>query len=205
MSSRSPRRAVASLDSWTPAGGEALLRDYLDAVDGNPVFRSNPAFVESEWLGVSPALDRWHRLVERQVMNDDVKLSDAQQGALVAEMSDLIDDNIIFSPPTYWQSRPGKMTTMWILKQVSEIFREFSYQRQVVDASKLNVVLEFSCMVDEIPCQGVDIITFSPGADAKIVDFKVMIRPPEAAIRIKQHMSERAKKMKHLFRKSSKL
>ena len=60
------------------------------------------------------------------------------------------------------------MTTMWILKQVSDIFRDFSYQRQVADESKLNAVLEFSGMVDEIPCQGVDIITFSQEATPKL-------------------------------------
>ena len=37
-----------------------------------------------------------------------------------------------------------------------------------------------------------DIITFdSNGPDAKIIDFKVMLRPPEATLRLKQHMDQR--------------
>ncbi len=191
------------LEAWPPGSGAALLKEYLGTVDATPAFRTNPAFQRDTFMGVSPALDRWHSIIERQLMHDGATLSGAAQAELMLEMSDLLDEDIIFSPPTYWQSRPGKPTTMWILKQVSEIFSKFSYQRQIVDPSKLNVVLEFSCMVDEIPCQGVDIITFSE--EEKIVDFKVLIRPPEAALRIKQHMNERAKRMKHLFKRPSKL
>ena len=64
------------------------------------------------------------------------------------------------------------------------------YHRQFVDDSKTNMVLEFSAMVEEIPCQGVDIIQLSNDG-AKIVDFKVLVRPPEAALRLKALMAQR--------------
>mmetsp|Transcript_12491 Transcript_12491/g.29426 ORF Transcript_12491/g.29426 Transcript_12491/m.29426 type:complete len:126 (-) Transcript_12491:19-396(-) len=109
----------------------------------------------------------------------------------------LLHDDVIFHPPTYWKTRKGKMTTMWILQQVGGIFGStFVYHRQLLDGTGTNAVLEFSAMVDEIPVQGVDIITFDGnGPSAKIVDFKVMLRPPEGALRLKQHMELRLKAM----------
>merc|ERR1712083_1041660 len=80
-----------------------------------------------------------------------------------------------------------------ILREGCQIFgQSFQYHRQLADKTGTNVVLEFSAMVDDIPCQGVDLIEFDsnkPGS--KILDFKVMVRPPEAGVRLKQLMGER--------------
>ena len=190
------------LDTFKPREGKALLQEYLESLSARKCTQLNPAFDASHWGGASPALDRWHDFIERSLGKS---LTEGEQQNLMKDMASLISDDIIFSPPTYWQSRPGKMTTLWILKQISEIFSHFTYQRQIIDESRTNVLLEFSCMVDEIPCQGVDIILFDGNhPDAKIVDFKVMIRPPEAAIRIKQHMRERARSASHLFKSKKK-
>ncbi len=49
----------------------------------------------------------------------------------------------------------GKFRAIWILKNVMSIFgNSFAYHRQLADATGTNVMLEFSCMVDEIPAQG---------------------------------------------------
>ena len=71
---------------------------------------------------------------------------------------------------------------MYILKNVATIFGDsFRYHRQLVDGAARNAVLEFSCMVEEIPCQGVDILTLD---EKSIVDFKVMIRPLKAVNKV---------------------
>ena len=103
--SSSPKVAqVGQPPCWIDAaGGEALLRDYLDAADGNPVF-DQPRVCRKRMDGCLARAGSVASLVG-QLMNDDVTMSGAQQSALMAEMSDLIDDNIVFSPPTYWQSR----------------------------------------------------------------------------------------------------
>ena len=81
---------------------------------------------------------------------------------------------------------------MYILKNVATIFGDsFRYHRQLVDGAQRNAVLEFSCMVEEIPCQGVDILTLD---EKTIVDFKVMVRPPEAALRLKELMNAAVKR-----------
>merc|ERR1711920_50240 len=122
---------------------------------------------------------------------------DTNMEKLMGMLDPLIHDDIVFHPPTYWKLRKGKMMAMFILQSVGTIFgKTFAYHRQIVDTTGTNVLLEFSTMVDEIPAQGVDIITFDGnGPDAKIIDFKVMIRPPEAAMRLKQHMDKRVQEM----------
>jgi hypothetical protein len=104
----------------------------------------------------------------------------------------ILHDDVVFHPPTYWKARRGKPLAMWILQQVGDLIgANFRYHRQIVDSTGTNVVLEFSAMVDALPVQGIDLITFD--SDAKIVDFKVMIRPPEAALRLKEHMDRRVR------------
>ena len=110
----------------------------------------------------------------------------------MAMLAKCLHEDVVFHPPTYWKTRPGKHISMWILKNVAKIFGDsFRYHRQLVDDAKRNAVLEFSCMVDEIPCQGVDILGLD---DTSIIDFKVMVRPPEAAMRLKEKMSAAAKR-----------
>lgn len=82
---------------------------------------------------------------------------------------------------------------MFILQQVGSIFgTSFQYHRQMADSTGTNILLEFSALVDGIAAQGVDIITFNENSKAaKIVDFKVMIRPPEAVLKLKEMMEKR--------------
>merc|ERR1712032_743128 len=111
-------------------------------------------------------------------------------------LSEILHDDVVFHPPTYWKARHGKMLVGIILGEVSSIFTDFLYHRQLQDTEGKNFMLEFSAMVDEIPVQGIDIIEFnSNSAVAQIVDFKVMVRPPEAALRLKEKMEARIREL----------
>merc|ERR1711907_741582 len=95
------------------------------------------------WKGKSAGLDKWHRCAEQM-------LGGRGFDAVVEELSELFHDDVVFHPPTYWKSRHGKLMALWILKQVGEIFGEsFQYERQMVDGTGTNAVLEFSTMVDD--------------------------------------------------------
>ncbi len=60
-----------------------------------------------------------------------------------------------------------------ILHNAGSIFgSSFEYHRQMVDPTKRHITLEFSAMVEEIPCQGVDMLTLSEDGTL-ITDFKV--------------------------------
>ena len=133
--------------------GEQLLADYQTRVAASPqapIARS--AFDSTRWRGVNPGLDAWHGFVEASSHVDHS--DEAAIERLLPKLSSIISDDIVFSPPTYWRTREGKMMAMWILKQVGSIFgTSFQYQRQLSDATGTNIMLEFSAMVDEIPTQ----------------------------------------------------
>merc|ERR1712194_617178 len=116
-------------------------------------------------------------------------------------------EDLVFYPPTYWKVRRGRFIGALILREACQIFRRdgdeealnFRYHRQLVDERGRNAVLEFSAMVDEIPIQGVDMLEFSPDGQL-ITEIKVMVRPPEGALRLRQRMAQRiAHALKHEF------
>lgn len=61
----------------------------------------------------------------------------------------------------------------------------FRYVREVADGD--SVMLEFEAEMDGIHVNGVDIIRF--GADGKIADFKVMVRPLKAINKVWEMMA----------------
>lgn len=62
-----------------------------------------------------------------------------------------------------------------ILNTVMKVFTEFEYHRQLASEDGLNVVLEFSAVVDGKSLKGIDLIRFDEAG--LIVDFEVMVRP----------------------------
>ena len=62
----------------------------------------------------------------------------------------------------------------------------FQYVREI--HSDTDSMLEFTCEVDGILINGVDIIKWSK--EGKILEFKVMIRPNKAIEKVKEKMSE---------------
>ncbi|WP_459788467.1 hypothetical protein [Alteriqipengyuania sp. 357] len=58
--------------------------------------------------------------------------------------------------------------------------------RELVDGE--NAMLEFTCVLDGIQVNGVDIVRFD--SNGKIIDFKVMIRPIKAVNKVWEMMAE---------------
>lgn len=58
---------------------------------------------------------------------------------------------------------------------VLTIFRDFVYHRQAVAADGLNVILEFSAMVEDKEIKGIDLMRFDE--DGKLLELEVLIRP----------------------------
>ncbi|MDH3493407.1 MAG: nuclear transport factor 2 family protein [Acidobacteriota bacterium] len=100
----------------------------------------------------------WHEFVATQ--NPDL-------------LADILAEECVFHSPVVWKPKEGRPIVTAVLTAASQVFSEFRYVREVVDDE--NAVLEFEAKVGELTVRGVDILKF--GADGKIVDFEVMIRP----------------------------
>ena len=148
-------------------------------------------------------LKKWHRAVE---LNERPE-SRAQAKKILA---DILHPEIEFHPPTYWKKRVGIRITQFILRNVGEVFQDFKYTRCFVDSNGTNAVLEFSAIVPGIKAgekdrrvQGVDILEME-GPSGRITDFKVMVRPPKAALLLKRHMNARVAKVIKLMAQRNK-
>ena len=67
---------------------------------------------------------------------------------------------------------------------------QFRYVRELVDGR--DAMLEFTCILDDIHVNGVDIIRFDEAG--KIADFKVMIRPIKAVNKVWEMMAAQLEK-----------
>merc|ERR1711920_98942 len=116
--------------------------------------------------------------------------AEASKEAAMEELGELLAEDMRFYPPTYWTFRSGKQLGMLILQGISQIFKDFRYHRQLVDVAETSqacvCMLEFSALVDEVPCQGVDLLVFN--RDGLLQEFKVMVRPPAAGVLLKKKM-----------------
>lgn len=99
----------------------------------------------------------------------------------------MLADEVVFRSPLVFKPQEGKaLATMYLTAAVHVFGNEtFRYVREVVDGE--NAVLEFEVTIDGVDVNGVDIIRFSP--EGQIVDFKVMLRPMKAILKIGEQMS----------------
>jgi ketosteroid isomerase-like protein len=104
----------------------------------------------------------------------------------VAGLDDILADNVIFHSPIVHTPQEGKPITKLYLTAALYVFNNdsFKYLRKVISGN--NAVLEFSTVIEGITVNGVDMITW--GADGRIIDFKVMVRPLKAINLIHQIM-----------------
>ena len=105
----------------------------------------------------------WHKLIETK---------DA------AALDNILADNVVFYSPIVHTPQKGKPITKLYLTAALYVFNNdsFKYLREVI--SNNNAVLEFSTVIEGITVNGVDMITW--GADGRITEFKVMVRPLKA-------------------------
>jgi len=103
-------------------------------------------------------LRRWHDCVARRDF---------------AALAALLHDDVRFHSPFLWRPKEGKSITAAYLTAAVHVLEGLAYHREATDGTTW--MLEFNAKVGEFSLKGIDIIRF--GADGRIVDFEVMIRP----------------------------
>ena len=95
-----------------------------------------------------------------------------------AGLDNILADNVVFHSPIVHTPQEGKPITKLYLTAALYVFNNdsFKYLREVISGN--NAVLEFSTVIEGITVNGVDMITW--GADGRITEFKVMVRPLKA-------------------------
>ena len=121
----------------------------------------------------------WHKILETK---------DA------AGLDNILADNVVFHSPIVHTPQVGKPITTLYLTAALFVFanESFKYVREVISGN--NAVLEFSTVLEGITVNGVDMITW--GADGRITEFKVMVRPLKAINLIHRMMGEMLQKIK---------
>ena len=103
----------------------------------------------------------------------------------MSRLNEIIADDCVFHSPIVHSPQEGKELTILYLTGAANVFNDdFHYVKEVV--TQRHAVLEFSCEVEGILINGVDIMTFDD--DGKIIEFKVMIRPLKAINLMHQKM-----------------
>lgn len=102
-------------------------------------------------------------------------------------VEDLLADDVVFHSPVAFQPYPGKAVTAAILREVIEVFEDFTYVRELHDDSGGAYV--FTAKVDGLELTGCDFLELD--AEGRITDFMVMVRPLKAAQALAARMAER--------------
>jgi ketosteroid isomerase-like protein len=128
---------------------------------------------------IKNTIEAWHKLV---------------QAKDVAGLNNILADNVVFHSPVVHTPQEGKPITTLYLTAAMHVLNNgaFKYLREVISGN--NAVLEFSTVIEGISINGVDMITC--GADGRITDFKVMIRPLKAINLVHRMMGEMLEKIK---------
>ena len=116
---------------------------------------------------------KWHQAIK----SDDSKLLDK-----------LLADNAVFSSPVVFKPLEGKAITMMYLLAAGTSFNmeKFKYTKEIHDG--LNSVLEFETYINDISVNGIDMIEWNQ--QGQIINFKVMIRPYKAVLKVQEKMVE---------------
>ncbi len=117
-------------------------------------------------------LARWHRLLETR----DFKILD-----------EFLAEDVVFHTPVYLQPRQGKEVVSFLLRNVFEIFVDFTYHRELINDESW--ALEFSAKVDDRSIKGIDLIRWNE--NGQIVDFEVYVRPANGIEVLAKRMLER--------------
>lgn len=117
-------------------------------------------------------LDRWHQIVSKRDLQ---------------ELQAMLDENVVFYSPFLWKPYRGRQAVWLILSTVSEVFEDFTYQRELVDGN--DWALEFSARVGELSVKGIDLIRIND--QGLIIEFEVFIRPANGLQALGEAMSRR--------------
>lgn len=109
------------------------------------------------------------------------------QGSDPAALKAMLAEDAVFHSPVVHSPQIGKDKVFAYLFAASHVLGgdDFRYVRELVDGQQ--AMLEFSCEVDGIHINGVDIIRWND--DGLIDDFKVMVRPLKAINKVWEKMA----------------
>mgnify|MGYP000604362733 FL=1 len=104
----------------------------------------------------------------------------------------LVAQDAVFHSPVVHTPQEGRALVVSYLSAAAATLGQgqFRYVRELVDGQ--NVMLEFTCVLDGIQVNGVDIIRFDEAG--MIADFKVMIRPIKAVNKVWEMMAAQLEK-----------
>ena len=100
----------------------------------------------------------------------------------------MLGDDVVFRSPVVFKPYHGRAITAAILGAVIEVFEDFHYVREIRDPGG-DEVLVFEAKVEGLEITGCDVVGY--GADGKIVDFMVLVRPLRAAQALQRQMAAR--------------
>ena len=119
--------------------------------------------------GTREVIDQWH----------DMMSGSSHDGLL-----ELLAEDCIFWSPVVHTPQRGRDITYLYLSAASQVFGgDFRYVSEMIDGSR--AVLEFTCAIDDIQVNGVDIIQVR---NRQIIEFKVMVRPLKAVNKVHERM-----------------
>ena len=127
--------------------------------------------------GITDVIERWH---------------DMMSGSSHEGLFELLAEDCIFWSPVVHTPQRGRDITYLYLSAASQVFSDdFCYVSETVDGSR--AVLEFTCAIDDIQINGVDIIQVR---DRQISEVKVMVRPLKAVNKVHERMMRMLEKLK---------
>jgi len=107
-------------------------------------------------------LDLWHEILEQRNPQ---------------RLDEVLAEDCVFLSPIVHRPQQGRELTKFYLTGAFHVFNDsFRYVKEVVTPQ--HAVLEFTCDMDGILVNGVDIMSFDE--QGKINEFKVMVRPLKA-------------------------
>ena len=108
-------------------------------------------------------------------------------GADADLLGTLVADDAVFHSPVVHSPQVGKAKVMLYLLSAAKVLGNdsFTYVREIVVGN--DALLEFTCMIDGIHVNGIDLIRFDDAG--KIIDFKVMVRPVKAVNKLWEMMA----------------
>ena len=109
----------------------------------------------------------------------------------VDQVPELFDEDAVFRSPVLFKPYEGRDQVLKVLRAAERVLgvgERFRYLHQLEDANDRVAILEFATEVDGKQVEGIDKLTF--GADGRITELKVMIRPASALQVVGARMAE---------------
>jgi hypothetical protein len=100
---------------------------------------------------------------------------------------ELLAAEVVFHSPVTFHPFVGRDTVARLLGLVGEVFEDFAYTDELAAADAHALV--FRAMVGDRQIEGIDLLRFD--AEARIVDFTVLLRPMSALVPFAQAMGEK--------------